>query len=212
MFDPPGTFIKGLVSTVANLNAAAVFAGDCVPPSPGPHSAYIPNPVVLTHLGERVRFYDDLIRKKIALLSCMSVRDSASCGKIETLSKVQQFLGEDFGQRLFIYSITTDPEHDTPAVLQAFADKYQAGKGWLFLTGESAALRILRERLFTHSGGQDCSLHLLRYGNEEVGLWGGVAATASPESIVERISWITPRDRPPGPPRRGGPWPVKSEG
>lgn len=32
-------------------------------------------------------------------------------------------------------SITVDPEHDTPGVLSAYAEKYDARKGWYFLSG-----------------------------------------------------------------------------
>jgi len=179
---------------------------------PGPHSAYIPNVVVLTHKNEAVRFYDDLIRQKIVLINCMATRDEASCSNIETLVQVQRLLGDNLGRKVFIYSITIDPEHDTPTALQAFAEKCNIGIGWLFLTGQSADIQVLRQRLFIHSGGQDCSMHLIRYGNEAVGLWGGVAARSTPESIAKRISWIMPGERPSGPPKSGGPPQLAVEG
>lgn len=40
--------------------------------------------------------------------------------------------GED-GVRLV--SISVDPEHDTPAKLAAYAQRFGAGRGWVFLTG-----------------------------------------------------------------------------
>lgn len=55
--------------------------------------------------------------------------------------------------------------------------------------------------------GQDCSLGLLRYGNEAVGLWGSVPALTDPEWIVRRLAWVAPRPAPGGPPRRRGPYP-----
>jgi protein SCO1/2 len=204
--------IQAFASALANANAAATSFDDCIPPPvSGPHAAYIPNLMVRTHQDQMARFYEDLVRQKIVLISCVSTRNESSCSNHETLVKVQSLIGQESGRSVFMYSITTDPEHDTPARLRAFAEKYGAGDGWLFLTGDPAALKTLRQRLFTQ-GGQDCSMHLIRYGNEAVGLWGGILATAAPESIAQRVSWLTPGERPSGPPKRGGPPPLAAEG
>lgn len=37
-------------------------------------------------------------------------------------------------------SITVDPEYDTPEVLAEYADRFGAGEGWHFLTGERPAI------------------------------------------------------------------------
>jgi protein SCO1/2 len=118
-----------------------------------------------------------------------------------------------------MYSITIDPEHDTPRVLKAFAEKHEAGPGWMFLTGDPAGIQTLRNRLFISGDGhdhgsgsaQDCSLALIRYGNEAVGLWGSVPAKTDPESIAMRLSWIQPEQPATGKPKRGGPPPLPSE-
>lgn len=177
----------------------------CEPPPSGPHAQYIPNVPVRTHLGETARFYDDLILGKIVLINCISTRDETSCSHIETLAQTQRLIGDELGRSVFMYSITRDPAHDTPAVLRAFAEERKVRDGWLFLTGEDQDLQLLRQRLFIYSGGQDCSMHLIRYGNESVGLWGGVMANASAKTIAERVALIMPGEEPTGPPTRGGP-------
>lgn len=40
-------------------------------------------------------------------------------------------------------SVSVDPEHDTPEVLRAYAERAQAGEQWRFLTGERAPIREL---------------------------------------------------------------------
>jgi protein SCO1/2 len=40
-------------------------------------------------------------------------------------------------------SFTVDPEHDTPAVLHAYAEQSGAGDNWRFVTGDMAAIRAL---------------------------------------------------------------------
>ncbi|MBI4011744.1 MAG: SCO family protein [Candidatus Rokubacteria bacterium] len=49
--------------------------------------------------------------------------------------------------RVRLVSITVDPEHDTPAVLRRYAERYRADPGgWLFLTGDRAAIyRLARD-------------------------------------------------------------------
>lgn len=198
------------LSKMLAIAGAAAPSSDCERPARGPHSGFIPNVIVRTHLNQRAWFYDDLIWRKTVLIHCLALNDAESCSNAENLARVQPLIGKELGQSVFIYSITTDPVFDTPAALGSFAQKCGAKDGWLFLTGDSAALALVRKRLFTHGGGQDCSTNLLRYGNEAAGVWGATLAKSHPESIAERLGWITPRDHPTGPLKRGGP-PVLAE-
>jgi len=50
--------------------------------------------------------------------------------------------------RLRFVSFTVDPDHDTPAVLAAYAARYQAPPAWLFLTGPQAILHHLSRKGF----------------------------------------------------------------
>lgn len=54
------------------------------------------------------------------------------------LARFERELPPDLGVRLV--SISVDPEHDTPAVLQAYAEKHGAPPRWLFLTGPREAI------------------------------------------------------------------------
>ncbi len=206
MLNPGRILLRGLAGTVATPETQ--MFDECIPPTAtGPHAAYIPNILVVTHQGQTARFYE-LIQQRIVLVNCVAARNEASGSSLDSLAKAQSLIGEELGRRIFIYSITTEPEHDTPASLRGLAEKYGARDGWLFLTGNPAGLRILRRRLFTYAGGQDCSMHLIRYGNEAAGIWGGVMAPAKPEMLVQRLSWITPGEAPSGSPKRGGPPPL----
>lgn len=51
--------------------------------------------------------------------------------------------GEPGSPRLRLVSFTVDPDHDTPAVLAAYAERYKAPPAWLFLTGPQADLHRL---------------------------------------------------------------------
>ena len=190
-------------------------AADCTRPLNGPHAYYFPNVVVYTHEGRRALFYDDLLRGKTVMINCMSIENDSIFQVSRNLGKVQRLLKERLGRDLFMYSITVDPEHDTPRALKVFAEEHQTGAGWTFLTGERAVMELLRRRLFVsgndhdhnHGGGpvEDCSLALIRYGNEAVGLWGSVPAKTNPLSIAMRLSWIESAQAATGALRRRGP-------
>ena len=193
-------------------------SSDCSRPLTGPHSGHFPNVVVYTHDGRKALFYDDLLRGKMVMINCMSIKNENSFPVTRNLARVQRLLGNRLGRDLFMYSITVDPEHDTPKALAAFAEKHQAGPGWMFLTGERAVLELLRSRLFMnpdhhdheHGPVEDCSMALIRYGNEAVGVWGSVPAKKDPVQIATRLSWIESGQPAAVKVTRGGPMPLSA--
>ncbi len=52
-------------------------------------------------------------------------------------------LAGEVPQGVNLVSITADPEHDTPEVLAAYAERHGATENWYFLTGEGEAVRSL---------------------------------------------------------------------
>jgi len=77
-----------------------------------------PNVTLTTHHGQSVRFYDDLIKGKIVAVdliytTCKYARPLEAA----RLAQVQRLLGDRMGRDVFLYSITIDPDHDTPAML-----------------------------------------------------------------------------------------------
>ncbi len=194
---------------------------ECVPPRRGPYADYFPNVVVQTHEGRRTLLYNDLLRGKTVLFNCMSIAGEPLHRATTSLLRVQSALGERAGRAVFLYSLTVEPERDTWRALAAFAEEQGVGPGWLFLTGKPDVIHTLRERLFADRAaprqahghahgplGEDCSLGLVRYGNEAVGLWGSVPAQTAPEWIMRRLSWVESRETPTGKFKRRGPSPI----
>lgn len=61
-------------------------------------------------------------------------------------------------------SISVDPEHDTPAVLEAFAAQYDADPDrWHFLTGPNAFIQQLSRDDFKIAAAETPSAHSLRF-------------------------------------------------
>src|SRR5262249_42794450 len=107
-----------------------------------------PNITLKTQDDKTVRFYEDLVKGKIALINFMYTQCKAICeAGTMNLVQVQKALGNDLGRNVFIYSISLDPEHDTPAVLKAYAEAHGVKPGWTFLTGDAKDINALRDKL-----------------------------------------------------------------
>lgn len=166
------------------------------------------NVVLRTHENQEVRFYDDLIKGKTVLINFMYTVCKTDCLLMTAnLVPVQKLLGERVGRDVFIYSITLDPQHDTPPVLKRYAKAFGVKPGWLFLTGKKADIAGLRRNL-----GDDPALDIrrsqhigvIRFGIEPLERWTGCPAWTKPQTIVRYLSWIEPKgERPKGGERRG---------
>jgi protein SCO1/2 len=160
-----------------------------------------PNVTLTTHHGQSVRFYDDLIKGKIVAVDLIYTTCKYAC-PLETarLAQVQRLLGDRMGRDVFFYSITIDPDHDTPAVLAEYAEKYRAGPGWLFLTGAKDDIGLIGRKLGLYKGpdprNPDGHVPYLLVGNQATGQWMRNSAVDNPKFIARTIgqwmnSWQT---------------------
>jgi protein SCO1/2 len=164
---------------------------------------YFPNVTLTTQDGATVRFYDDLIKGKIVAINLIYTTCKYAC-PLETarLAQVQTLLGDRMGRDVFFYSITIDPEHDTPAVLKDYAEKFHAGPGWLFLTGSQSDIDLIGKKLGLStppdpSNADGHTPHLL-VGNEVTGQWMRNSSVDNPKFIARTIgdwlnSWKGPK-------------------
>lgn len=91
---------------------------------------------LLTQDGKPVRFYTDVLRGKLVLISFIYTNCTEICPTLmHNLVDVQEKLGDRFGKDVFFVSISVDPEDDTPEELKKYAERYEAKPGWTFLTG-----------------------------------------------------------------------------
>jgi len=154
---------------------------------------YFPNVALTTQDGKVVRFYDDLIKGKAVAVNLVYTRCTASC-PLETakLAQVQRLLGDRVGKDIFFYSISIDPEHDTPEVLKAYAEKFHAGPGWLFLTGNADDIKLVSRRLglssLTDFANRDGHQPSLMIGNEPSGEWMRNSAVDNPRFLAVTMS------------------------
>jgi protein SCO1/2 len=153
-----------------------------------------PNVPLVTHRGKDVRFYDDLLKNKIVVLSVISAQRAAECAALmSALGQVQKILFGWFAEDVHFYSITATPEQDTPETLHAFADAHNVRGHWWLLTGAPADVDYLRGMLGWTPEGTREGLGAIRYGNEQRALWAACDANAAPGLIAEGISFVIRR-------------------
>jgi len=153
---------------------------------------YFPNVPLTTQDGTTVQFYEDLLKGKAVVINLIYTHCQDIC-PLETarLVQVQRLLGDRVGQDIFFYSISIDPTRDTPQVLKAYADKFQVGPGWLFLTGKKEDITLISKKLglssLTDAANRDGHMPSLMIGNEATGQWMRHSAVDNPQFLATTI-------------------------
>ncbi len=163
---------------------------------------YFPNVPLITHEGESVRFFD-LIKDRVVAVNFIYTSCPDSC-PLETsrMAKVQKILGDRVGKDIFMYSITIDPDNDTPEALAEYAERYRAGPGWWFLTGKESDITLLRKKLGLYieeiqDGSNNHNLNLI-IGNQATGQWMKRSPFENPYVLATQMgSWLSGWKRPP---------------
>lgn len=154
---------------------------------------YFPNVPLTTQDGTVVHFYDDLLKGKIVAIDLIYTHCHDAC-PLETarLAQVQKMLGDRVGKDIFFYSISIDPERDTSAELKAYAEKFHAGPGWLFLTGKQEDIELISKKLgiYSPNWGRDGHAPDLMVGNVPAGQWMRNAATDNPRFLALMIGSV----------------------
>jgi protein SCO1/2 len=184
--------LRGSIGPAVALMAAAALG-------PAPASAaglggpeYFTNLPLVTQDGKAIHFYDDVLKDKAVLVNLIYTRCSASC-PLETakLAQVQRMLGDRVGKDIFFYSISIDPEHDTPKALKAYAARFHVKPGWTFLTGKKDDIRIIARKLglasLTDASSRDGHQPSLMIGRDSTGDWVRNSAMDNPRFLTLTI-------------------------
>jgi len=156
---------------------------------------YFPNTELITHDGETVRFFDDLIEDKVVAINFIYTSCPDVC-PLETaqLTRVQQILGDRLGKDVFFYSITIDPETDTPEKLSEYRARF--GANWKFLTGDEQEIVELRRKLGLYveeiqDGSNNHNVSMI-IGNQSTGRWMKRSPFENPHVLADQIgNWLT---------------------
>jgi protein SCO1 len=152
---------------------------------------YFTDVVLLSQNGEKMRFYNDLLRGKIVIINSFFATCTGSCLPLtRNLEKLQAALGERMRKEVNIISISVDPEVDTPASLKAYAKKLNAGPGWYFLTGNKESVDFALKKIGQFVDNKEAHLNIFIIGNERTGLWKKAFGLAKTEELMKVVDSV----------------------
>jgi len=159
-------------------------------------AGYFPDVSVTTQDGKTLHFYDDLIKGRIVVVSFIYTSCSELC-PIETarLAEVKDRLGDAVGRDVFFVSMTVDPEHDTPEMLKAYADAFDAkAPGWQFVTGRPDDIKAINAKFGDRSADRSLSSHRneVLIGNDTTGDWQRDSSFGDVDELVMTIRLMDP--------------------
>ncbi len=140
------------------------------------HDSYFPNTQLTDQDGKTHRFYNDIIKGKVVALNFIYTKCTDVC-PVDTaqMRQVAELLGDRLGRDIFFYSISIDPENDTPEAMKRYMYTFDLPtKGWTFLTGNKAEIDEIRRKLGLIRGDSEpLKQHntSLIIGNEKTAQW-----------------------------------------
>ena len=154
---------------------------------------YFPDILLTTNEGQKVRFYEDLVKGKSVAINVIYTSCKDEC-PLETarMAEVQRLMGDRMGKDIFFYSISIDPEKDTPTILKAYAANFGVGPGWLFLTGNKEDIKLLTRKLglsrLNDAASKDGHATSLMLGNDPNGQWMRNSAVDNPRFLATTMA------------------------
>jgi protein SCO1/2 len=105
----------------------------------------VPDVVLMDETGRAARFSD--FRGKVIVTDFIYTRCPLPevCPRLSAnFARLQRRFAAQLGSNLMLFSVTIDPQYDTPAVLSRYAKIWKANPaGWHFLTGDAAQVLTL---------------------------------------------------------------------
>lgn len=175
------------------VTAFFILPGTAAMAGPMVGENYFPNVTLTTQDGKQVRFYDDLVKGKSVAINIIYTSCTDEC-PLETarMAEVQRLIGAHAGKDVQFYSISIDPEKDTPQVLKAYAEKFNVGPGWLFLTGKKEDIKLLTSKLglsrASDAINKDGHASSLMLGNDPTGQWMRNSAVDNPKFLATTMA------------------------
>lgn len=111
-------------------------------------SPILPDVKVIDQTGRAYRFYEELIRGRIAFIHCFSLAEGRGLPILENIRRVADLLESRLGNDVRICSLASDPTRDSVDAIAVAADRLKTPQGWHLLTGGEVELKSLRSALY----------------------------------------------------------------
>ena len=157
----------------------------------GPTKVSIPDSVVLDQNNRKLRFYTDLIKGRTVAINFIFTSCTTICPPLTAnFAKVQKLMRERGMKDLQLISVSVDPETDTPQKLKSYAEMFQAGPGWTFVTGTRAELEPLWRAFSVYTSNKQDHPATVVIGNDAQHRWTYASGLTSAGKLVTVIESV----------------------
>ncbi len=148
----------------------------------------IPDVELLDQNGRKIHFYTDLVKGQTVVINFIFTTCTTICPPLgATFARVQKELGDKAGRDVRFISISVDPATDTPERLKAWGEKFHAGEGWTFVTGNKPQVDELLRALGASSARREDHSPTILIGNDAHGSWTRAYGLANTSKIIALI-------------------------
>jgi protein SCO1/2 len=152
----------------------------------------IPDVMVRNQDGQEVRFYSDLIKDKIVVLSFFYANCTYICTRQgKAFSELQSLLGDRLGKSVFLISVSTDPVQDNPQQLKSWGARYKLQRGWTLVTGDEAEMNKLLLPFTGAKAGGGMHVPATFIANDKKGLWTSAVGFFTPADLLKAVDFVT---------------------
>jgi len=157
---------------------------------------YFSNIEVIDQDGQRLKFYDDVLKDKVVAINFIFTNCQGACPLMTRhLTLVRDLLGPEVGEKIHFVSISIDPIRDTPAAMKEFAETHQADQAaWRFITGDPDDLALIVKRLGQYTDDVEAHSTLLLAANVRTAHWTKIPPNVPPNGVVERLRLLAEED------------------
>lgn len=116
------------------------------------HNYPVPDVTLTDQEGKAVPLRDIILAEGPVMLNFIFTTCTTICPVLSaSFAQTQKELGPDAAEVRMI-SISIDPEHDSPARLREYAQRFHAGEGWVFYTGDLADIVAVQKAFDAYRG------------------------------------------------------------
>jgi protein SCO1/2 len=152
----------------------------------------IPDVEVLNQDGQRLKLYTDLIKGRKVVINFIYTTCKAVCPLSgDNFARLKMQLGESLGKDVYLLSITTDPENDTPAQLKSWSQRFEPKAGWTFVTGDAAAMNAVLHALTGEGARRGYHNPIAFVVDDEHGAWKRTNGLEAPGKLVEMLEGLS---------------------
>lgn len=186
-----------LAALVAGAAAASTAAAQTRAPSGGEIKVgslelSLPDAELLDQDGRKVRFYSDLIKGRVVILSFFFTSCEYVCAlQGGNFSQLQQKLGDRLGRDVHLILVTRDPEVDTPRRLKAWGKRYGVRPGWTLLTGRPEEVdKVIAALTGDRIGQVEAHSSGIYLGNDATHSWTYTSGLMPADALVKSLGQL----------------------